>query len=101
MELSWCVEQSLLVPQLTKESTVVLVKGSAPAVKLDDKHYKLVDKLEALTLRPPSLVDATSLTVKGPVKFVPGIKIVGDVTFVNGAGVALAHSNPKAPELEP
>ena len=41
-----------------------LVKGSAPAVKLDDKHYKLVDKMEALTLRAPSLIDATSLTVK-------------------------------------
>lgn len=68
---------------LTKESTVVLVKDSAPAVKLDDKYYKLVDKLEALTLRAPSLIDATSLTVKGPLKFVPGIKIVGDVTFVN------------------
>jgi len=63
---------------------VVLVKDSAPAVKLDDKYYKLVDKLEALTLRAPSLIDATSLTVKGPLKFVPGIKIVGDVTFVNG-----------------
>ena len=32
--------------QLTKESTVVLAKGSAPNVKLDDKFYKLVDKME-------------------------------------------------------
>lgn len=48
-----------------------------------------MDKLEALTLRPPSLIDAASLTVKGPCKFVPGIKIVGDVTFVNGAGLAV------------
>lgn len=48
-----------------------------------------VDKLEALTLQPPSLIDASSLTVKGPCKFVPGIKIVGDVTFVNGANLKL------------
>ena len=48
-----------------------------------------MDKLEALTLRSPSLIDATSLTVKGPCKFVPGIKIVGDVTFVNGADLAM------------
>lgn len=68
---------------------MVLVKDSAPAVKLDDKYYKLVDKLEALTLRAPSLIDATSLTVKGPLKFVPGIKIVGDVTFVNGTVITV------------
>ncbi len=40
--------------------------------------------MEALTLRVPSLVGATSLTVKGPVKFIPGVTIKGDVTFVNG-----------------
>ena len=26
---------------------MVLAKGSAPNVKLDDKYYKLVDKMEA------------------------------------------------------
>jgi UTP--glucose-1-phosphate uridylyltransferase len=71
-------------PQVTPEKTVVLVKDSAPLIKLDDKHYKLVDKMEALTLFPPSLVDASSLTVKGPVKFVPGVTIKGDVTIING-----------------
>ena len=35
-----------------------------PLVKLDDKHYKLVDAMERLTPRPPSLKAATSLTVK-------------------------------------
>ena len=64
---------------------MVLAKGAAPAVKLDDKYYKLVDKMESLTLQPPSLIDAKSLTVKGPVKFVPGVKVIGDVTFINGA----------------
>ena len=42
-----------LHPQLTKESTVVLARGSAPNVKLDDKFYKLVDKMEVR--RRPSL----------------------------------------------
>ena len=43
---------------------------------------------QALTLGIPSLIDATSLIVKGPVKFVPGVKIVGDVTFTNGTPTA-------------
>jgi hypothetical protein len=33
-------------------------------VKLDDKFYKLVDQMEMLTAAPPSLINATSLTVK-------------------------------------
>lgn len=44
--------------QVTEKSTLELETGSAPVVKLDDKHYKLVDKMEALTLRAPSLVAA-------------------------------------------
>jgi UTP--glucose-1-phosphate uridylyltransferase/phosphoglucomutase len=35
-----------------------------PLVKLDDKFFKLVDQMERLTPRPPSLVGASSLTVK-------------------------------------
>jgi len=34
---------------------VVLAKGSAPNVKLDDKFYKLVDKME-VRRRPPLLM---------------------------------------------
>lgn len=70
--------------QVTKESTVVLAVPSCPMVKLDDKYYKLVDKMEALTESPPSLIHAKSLTVKGPVKFVKGVVIKGNVTFENG-----------------
>ena len=142
---------SRAVLQVTQASTLELVTGSAPAVKLDDKHYKLVDKvcpcpfrsgavvqatgapaaggfsvrtltlilsvlckqqccaakdarvvprallrdgvqMEALTLAAPSLVAAKSLTVKGPVKFPPGVFIKGDVTFINGA--VLPHPPP-------
>ena len=42
----------MTVSQLTKESTVVLAKSSAPNVKLDDKFYKLVDKMEVRRCTP-------------------------------------------------
>lgn len=44
-------------------------------MKLDDAHYKLVDKLERLVKVPPSLKGARSLTVKGPVRFGAGVVI--------------------------
>jgi hypothetical protein len=75
---------------VTEASTLELATGTAPIVKLDDKHYKLVDKMEALTLRAPSLVGAKALTVKGPVKFVPGTTIKGEVTITNGGPVDLS-----------
>ena len=62
----------------------MLAGPSCPMVKLDDKYDKLVDKMEALTEAPPSLLHAKSLTVKGPVMFVKGVVIKGDVTFENG-----------------
>ncbi len=46
-----------------------------PLVKLDDAHYKLVDKLERLTKAAPSLRLCSSLTVKGPVRFGAGVVI--------------------------
>ena len=74
--------------QVTDASTVVLTVPAAPSVKLDDKYYKLVDKMEALCEAPPSLKDAKSLTVKGPVLFRKGCVFKGDTLVVNGA----AHS---------
>ena len=70
---------------MTEASTVVLACGACPLVKLDDKYYKLVDKLEALVHAPPSLRAAKSLTVKGPVRFVQGTSIEGECLIVNGA----------------
>lgn len=71
--------------QVTEASTVVLAGKACPSVKLDDKYYKLVDKLEALTEAVPSLVEAKSVTVKGPVLFKRGVVFKGDVLVVNGA----------------
>ena len=39
----------LRVQQVTEAHTVVLAGPKGPLVKLDDKYYKLVDKMEALT----------------------------------------------------
>lgn len=69
---------------MTEEKTVVLDTKSAPVISLDDKFYKLVDKMDSLTLAAPSLKEAKSLTVKGPVKFEKGVVIKGEVLVVNG-----------------
>jgi UDP-N-acetylglucosamine pyrophosphorylase len=68
---------------LTEGSTIELVAKKAPLVKLDDKHYKLVDQMDALTYSVPSLVECSKLTVKGAVKFESGVVCQGDVTLVN------------------
>ena len=49
---------------VTPESTVVLTAPQQPFIKLDDKHYKLVDKMEALVEGYPSLLECTSLKVR-------------------------------------
>ena len=68
---------------VTEGSTIELLAPAPPLVKLDDKHYKLVDQMEALTVAVPSLIKANTLTVKGAVKFEEDVVIEGDVTLVN------------------
>ncbi|MBK1833758.1 UTP--glucose-1-phosphate uridylyltransferase [Roseibacillus ishigakijimensis] len=55
--------------------------GKPPVVKLSSE-YKLVDSLTQLG-QVPSLVEANSLTVEGPVAFAPGVIITGDASFTN------------------
>ena len=90
---------------MTEAHTVVLAAPKGPLVKLDDKHYKLVDKMEALTEAPPSLIHADSLTVKGPVRFLQGTSFAGDVLITNGAprsGTLLGcYSDARAAQLRP
>lgn len=69
--------------KLTEDSTVELAVPKQPFIKLDDKHYKLVDKMEALVEGYPSLLDCESLKVTGPVKFAPGVAIKGKVEVTN------------------
>ncbi|KAG2486041.1 hypothetical protein HYH03_015248 [Edaphochlamys debaryana] len=76
---------------IAEDSTVAVAPGvpAVPLVKLDDAHYKLVDQLEALVPSVPSLKAATSITIKGAVKFGPGVVLTGDVTLeAEGSGPA-------------
>lgn len=57
------------VYKIHNDATIVATVPVTPLVKLDDAHYKLVDQMEVLVLQPPSLRDATSLTIKGAAKF--------------------------------
>ena len=57
--------------------------GVPPVIKLDE-HYKIMDHFEELVAQGvPSLALCRSLAVEGQVSFSPGVKIIGDVTFVN------------------
>ncbi|KAL4420192.1 hypothetical protein ABPG77_011408 [Micractinium sp. CCAP 211/92] len=76
--------------KVTEESTVVLAAPVPPHIKLDDKHYKLVDQMEALAPAIPSLFHCKSLTVKGPVRFETGVGIRGAVTLINSTGEPVA-----------
>lgn len=69
--------------RVSEASTIELVAPTPPLVKLDDKYYKLVDGMEALTPQVPSLIACRSLTVKGAVKFEAGVTVEGDVTLIN------------------
>ncbi|MEW5306477.1 MAG: hypothetical protein WDW36_008939 [Sanguina aurantia] len=81
------------VYKIDPDATIVATIPVVPLIKLDDAHYKLVDQLEALVQQPPSLKEATSLTVKGAAKFDAAVTIVGDV-FINAEGPNAPYSVP-------
>ncbi|MBN8460730.1 MAG: UTP--glucose-1-phosphate uridylyltransferase [Verrucomicrobia bacterium] len=54
--------------------------GQPPVVTLSD-DYKLVDQLTPLGV--PGLLKCRSLTVSGPLRFLPGVIIEGDAAFSN------------------
>lgn len=57
--------------------------GVPPVIKLDE-YYKIMDRFEELIAQGvPSLARCRSLAVEGRVVFSPGVKVIGDVTFVN------------------
>lgn len=55
-------------------------QGKPPVIALSDE-YKLVDSIESLGV--PSLIGCRSLKVSGPVRFLPGVVIEGEVEFRN------------------
>jgi len=58
------VTVAIVLPKSVLSIPVVPCVLQVPLVKLDDKYFKLVDQMERLTPRPPSLLQATALTVK-------------------------------------
>jgi hypothetical protein len=56
--------------------------GVPPVISLSDE-YKLVDQIEALGV--PGLIGCNTLKISGPIRFVPGVVIEGEVEFQNTA----------------
>ncbi|QDZ21053.1 UDP-glucose pyrophosphorylase [Chloropicon primus] len=72
---------------LTDDFCVKLNRDSVPVVKLDDKHYKHVDKMEKLCPDGiPSLISCSKLQVSGPVVFKPGTTFKGACSVTNEGG---------------
>ena len=70
----------------TEDGRIALLEeraGKPPVIELSDE-YKMVDSLEGLGM--PSLLQADHLTIRGSVRFADGVKIVGDVSFINDSG---------------
>jgi UTP--glucose-1-phosphate uridylyltransferase/phosphoglucomutase len=72
------------VYRITPDFKIELVNPDAPVplVTLDDKYYKLVDQMDALVQRAPSLLRCKELIVVGPVKFAAendAVVLVGSV----------------------
>ena len=66
--------------RLTDGARLELAAPDVPLVSLEDDFYKLVGEFEKrFPAGPPSLVECTSLTVKGDVTFGADVKVVGDV----------------------
>ncbi len=67
--------------------------GEVPLVDLDRRFYATIGDFTRRLPEPPSLVDASSLTVRGDWTFGSGIAVRGDVTLEDtGAAEAVAPS---------
>jgi UTP--glucose-1-phosphate uridylyltransferase len=57
--------------------------GVPPIIRLSES-YKLVDGMEELVRQGvPSIIECCSLEIAGPVRFASGVRVVGDVKFIN------------------
>lgn len=68
---------------LTDDHRIVLARARPPALDLDPS-LKLVDALDEAFPQAPSLLHCSSLTVRGPVRFAPGVVLHGDIRVENG-----------------
>lgn len=75
--------------EVTADWRVILAgacNGMPPSIALDNKHYKLVDQLDALTTDGvPELSLCRELSVRGPVAFRSDTRLIGSVQIDNPA----------------
>lgn len=64
-----------------------------PQVDLDPRYYKNIDDFTARVRVPPSLRAAKKLTVRGDVRFGPGVVVRGEAAVSAPEGVALELQN--------
>lgn len=66
-----------------------------PVISLDPKYYKLIDEMERrFPYGPPSLVACERLTVKGDVRFGPGVVCRGEVDVINDRSEPMDYNGP-------
>ena len=69
------------------DGTLHVTSPTTPLVHLDPKHYRTIADFDArFPLGPPSLRQATSLTVRGDWTFGAGVVVVGDVELGDTGG---------------
>ena len=78
------------VYRLTPEQTLEQVAKQTPIVDLDPEYYQLIDDLKKrFPHGAPSLINCTSMTVRGDVHFGRDVLLEGDVEIVNRGTEAL------------
>ncbi len=74
----------------TPDETIVPVparSGSLPKVTLDPKYFKKMDDFtDRFPDGAPSMIECTSFTVEGDVRFEAGVKLTGEVRLINAPG---------------
>lgn len=68
-----------------------------PAVKLDERYYKLIADFNKRFLEIPSLIDVSSLSIRGDWVFNKPAKLVGEVKLENNGQQTLYESNDLQP----
>ena len=65
-----------------QNNTLSILRKLPTRISLSD-DYKTISNLDSLITHPLDLIDADSLTLKGPIKFGSNTKISGNVTLTN------------------
>jgi UDP-N-acetylglucosamine pyrophosphorylase len=79
--------------KINSSGKVEPVIDKIPDIKLDDRYYKLIEQFEELVIHVPSLLEATSLTVKGPIRFGENVVIKGIIVLSNDSNEVVTIRN--------